>query len=92
MNTKISKVEDKISNVSGLVKKTDYDTKITDSEGKYFTTSDYKRFTSDILNAKIKQKELVNKSDISNLAKNFEPEILTTKAELKREKNKIMRL
>ena len=92
MNTKISKVEDKISNVSGLVKKTDYDTKITDSEGKCFTTSDYKRFPINILNGKIKQKELVTKSDISNLAKNFELEILVTKAELKREQNKIMRL
>ena len=35
---------------------------------KYFTTADYNRFTSDILDAKIKQ-EFVNKSDliISNL-------------------------
>ena len=51
--------------VSGLVKKTDY--KKSDTEIKYFNTADYNKFTSDILDAKIKQKELVNKSDISNL-------------------------
>ena len=51
--------------VSGLVKKTDY--KMSGTEIKYFNTADYNKFTSDILDAKIKQKELVNKSDISNL-------------------------
>ena len=34
-------------------------------EGKYFTTSDYNKFTNEILDAKIKNKKLVNKSDIS---------------------------
>ena len=47
---------------SALVKKTDYGAKISEIEGKYFTTSDYNNFTSDILEAKIKQKELANKS------------------------------
>ena len=41
LNTKISVVENKIPSVSGLVKKTDYDTKIKDIEGKYFTIADY---------------------------------------------------
>ena len=47
-----------------LVKKTDYDIKIKDTEEKYLTTADNKKFTSDILDVKIKQKESVNKSDI----------------------------
>ena len=34
LNTKISEVENKIANVSGLVKKLDYDTKIKDIENK----------------------------------------------------------
>ena len=68
-NTKISKVENKIPNVSGVVQKSDYDAKITDIEGEHFTTSDYDTFTGDILDAKIKQKELGNKSVISNLIK-----------------------
>ena len=31
-----------------------------------FTTSDYNKFTSDILDEKIKKNELVNKRDVSN--------------------------
>ena len=58
-----------IPNVSGILHKSDYNAKITDLEGKYFTTSDYNKFTGDILDAKIKQTELSNKSDISNLIK-----------------------
>ena len=69
LNTKISKVENEIPNVSGVVQKSDYDAKITDIKGENFTTSDYDTFTGDILNAKIKQKELGNKSVISNLIK-----------------------
>ena len=64
LKTKISEVENKIISVSGLVKKTDYDAKIKDIERKYFRTTDYNKFTSDILDVKIKQKELVSKSDI----------------------------
>ena len=54
LNTKISEVENKFPSVSGLVKKTDYDAKVKDIEGKYFTTADYNKFTSDILDVKIK--------------------------------------
>ena len=56
LNTKISEVENKIPIVNGLVKKTDYDAKIKNIEGKYLTTVDYNKFTSDILDVKIKQK------------------------------------
>ena len=38
--------------------------------GKYITTSVHNKFTSDVLDAKIKEKRLVNKSGISNLIKN----------------------
>ena len=92
LNTKISEAENKISNVSGLVKKSDYDTKVTDIEGKYFTTSDYNKFKSDIRDAKIKQEWLVNKFHIFNHVKdsNINKKIATlaTKLELKAEKNK----
>ena len=40
-NTKIGEVENKIPDVSGLVKKTYYNAKISDTETRYFTTSDY---------------------------------------------------
>ena len=52
------------------LKKTDFDAKITNIEGNCFTTADYKKFTSDMLGAKIKHKELINNCDISNLVKN----------------------
>ena len=36
--------------------RTDYDAKITDIEGKYFTTADCNKYLNDIMDAKIKQK------------------------------------
>ena len=56
INTKIKEVDNKIPNLSSLVKKTDYDAKISDIQGKYFTTSDYNNFMGDIFDAKIKQR------------------------------------
>ena len=66
---KIGEVKNKIPDLSDLVKKTDYDAKISEIEEKCFTTSDYNKFTVGKLNAKIKQKELANKYDISSLVK-----------------------
>ena len=42
--------------VSGLVTKTDYNAKISDIVGKYFTTSDYNKFIKEMSDAKIKEK------------------------------------
>ena len=79
-----------------MKKKTDYVAKILDIETKYFTTSDYNKFMSEILNTKIKEKGLVNKSDISRLVKkidlNTNLTILATKADLKTEQGKIVKL
>ena len=69
LDTNIGEVEIKIPDVSGLVKKTNYNARISDIEKKYLTTFDNNRFTSGILDAKMK-KELVYKSNISNLVKN----------------------
>ena len=49
-------VKNKIPNFSDLVIKTDYDSETKDIEGKYFTTSDYNKFTYEILDEKIKIK------------------------------------
>ena len=58
-NMKIGAVENlKIFYVSGLVKKKDYVFKIKDIEGKHFTIADHNKVMSDILDAKIKQKEI----------------------------------
>ena len=61
-------VESKIPNVSNLVKKTDYDLKISDIESKYITTAD--KFTKDIVANRIKSEELVNKSVIARFINN----------------------
>ena len=55
VNTKISKCKNKIPVVSDLVKKTDNDNKIR----KYISISDYNKFTKEMLDARIKEKELV---------------------------------
>ena len=74
----------------------DHDTKRSGTVGKYITTSDYSKFTSDILDVKIKQKELVNNSDVSNHIKiselNTKLATLATKAKLKAEQDKIVKL
>ena len=64
LNRKTNKVENKVLIVSSLVQKTDYDAKIKEIERKYFTTANYKKITSEILEVKIKQEKLDNKFDI----------------------------
>ena len=83
-----------MSVVSDLVKKTIYDAKVSEIKGNYITSSDYNKLTRDKLNAKIKQKELVNMSDIFNLAKKSALNLVTlaTKAELKVGQDKIVKL
>ena len=41
-----------------------------DIDGKYITAVDYNKFTNGILHIKVKQKELVNKSDIDKKLRN----------------------
>ena len=96
INTKIGIVENRISDVCGLVKKRVYNARISQIEGIPFTTSDYKTFTSDMLDAKIKKIELITKSDIFNVIKNSNINTklatLAAKAELKIEQDKIVKL
>ena len=92
----LTAVENKIPNVSSLVKKTDHDAKTSDIESKYFTTADCNKFTSQTLDAKIKEKELVDKSAIAGFINNGnlnkKVATLATNAELKAEQNKIIKL
>ena len=69
--TALSAVENKIPNVSTLVKKADQDDKIKEIK-KCFTTSDYNKFTDNILDTKIKNKKLVNEFDISGFINNYD--------------------
>ena len=56
LDTKTSEVENTIPDVSDFAKKRHYEAKKKGIKGKYFTTADYHKFTSDIIDAKIKQK------------------------------------
>ena len=78
LNTKIE-AKNEIPGLTSIVKKKYHDAK-SEIAGKYINSSDYYKFTSDILDAKIKQKEFVNKSDISNLVENadFSIELATS--------------
>ena len=82
--------------MSDLVKKSDYDAKISEMEKLYFTTTDYNNFASNTLDAKITQKKLVNESGIDEkiktLASKEETKALVTKAELIAEQDKIVKL
>ena len=55
LNTKTKEVDKKIPDLNSLFNKTDHDAKISETEGKYFATSDYNKFQIDILAAKIKK-------------------------------------
>ena len=59
LNTKICKVENKIPTITNLVKRTNYDAKTIEIEEKFITTSDYNKFSNDILDAKVKQKVIL---------------------------------
>ena len=64
-DAKINEIKGEILSITGLVKKTVYNTKISDIEFKYFITSDYNKFMSNVLDTKIKEKKLVNESNTS---------------------------
>ena len=63
--------ENKIPSISGLVKKTDYNTKITDIENilnnhnhdKYVTTSEFNTLAANVFNARLAQANLITKTD-----------------------------
>ena len=63
--------ENKIPSISGLVKKTDYNTKITDIENilnnhnhdKYVATSEFNTLAANVFNARLAQANLITKTD-----------------------------
>ena len=65
----LATVENKITNISNLVKKTGFDTKITEIEkkltdhnhDKYITTPEFNTLAADVFNARLAQANLVAK-------------------------------
>ena len=81
--TALTAVENKIPNVGNLVKKADYNTKISQIENKittdhdhdkYITIEKFNKLTSEIFTARLIQANLASKNDIANFVKksNFE--------------------
>ena len=64
--------ENKIPDVNSLVKKTNCDAKISEIENKYITTTDYNKFTKNIVDNNIKSKNLVDKSAIAGFINNVD--------------------
>ena len=72
LNTEIKSIENKISGATDKTKqkmKQIIIIKYQTLEKKYISLSDYNKFTSEIMDAKKIQKQLVNKSNISSLVK-----------------------
>ena len=69
---------------------------LKDIKNKYFTISDYNKFTKNILDAKITVKKLVNESGlngkIKTLATKKDIKKSATKAKLKAEQDKVVKL
>ena len=69
--TALANVENKIPDVTNLVKKTDYNTKVTDIENKlnnhnhdkYIDNSEFNKLAVDVFNGRIAQANLITKTD-----------------------------
>ena len=80
-------VENKIPSISNLVKKTYYDTKVTEIEkkltdhnhDKYITTTEFNKLATDAVNARIAQANLVKKTDIDNKLLDLNRKIVSNK-------------
>ena len=85
LNTKISEVEDKIPNTSGLVTSTDLNTKICEVENKvpnhdkYITTLEFNKLTAENFTARLKQANLVTKTDFDKKLTSFNRKITSNK-------------
>ena len=69
VNTQTKEAENKLPVSNGLVNKADHKPKTLGIEQEYFTNFGYNKFTKEIFDAKMKEKGLVDKSDISNRVK-----------------------
>ena len=83
----LTAVEDKIPNVSNLVKKTDYDSKISDIEkktadhnhDKYITTPEFNNLAARVFNARLAEANLATKTDFDAKLQSFNEKINSNK-------------
>ena len=86
----LTTVENKIPDVSNLVKKTDYNAKVTEiknklnnhNHDKYITTQEFNTLAEDVFNARLKQANLVEKTNLDNTVSSLDSKIATSKTKL----------
>ena len=86
-NAKITEIENKIPNISSLVKITDHDIKITVIEkkltdsnyDKYITTLEFNKLTAETFAARLKQANVVTKTDFDDKRKSLNHKINSNK-------------
>ena len=85
LNTKISEVENKLPDISNLVTTTVLNTKINEDENKipnhdkYITTPEFSKLTAVSFTARLKQANLVTKTDFDNKLTSFNRRITSNK-------------
>ena len=80
-------VENKIPSINNLVKKTDYNTKISEIEkkltdhnyDKYITTPEFNKLAADVFNGRLLQANLVTKTDFDNKLLSLNRKIVSNK-------------
>ena len=83
----LTAVENKIPDVSSLVKKADYDTKVSDIEkkitdhdhDKYVTTPEFNTMVADVFNARLAQANVITKTDFDAKLSGLNKKITTNK-------------
>ena len=85
LNTKISEVENKMLNTSNLVTTTVLNTKISEVDdkipdnSKYITTQEFNKLMAENFVARLKQADLVSKTDFDNKLTSFNRQITSNK-------------
>ena len=85
LDTKVSEVENKLPNTSNLVSKNVLNTKISEVENKipnhdkYITTPKFNELTAESFATRLKQADLVNKTDFDNKLINIIRKLLQIK-------------
>ena len=87
--TALTNVENKIPSVSSFVKKTDYNTKVTEIENKlndhnhdkYIDTSEFNKLAADVFNARLAQANLITKTEFDSKLSNLNRKITKNKTD-----------
>ena len=93
-------VENKISNISSLVKETDYNTRISEIEGKinnhnhdkYITTPEFNNLAAGVFTARLARAKLVSNSDFDTELKRVSDRITSNKSKHLLVKNELKKL